>query len=110
MSPHGPTAPSEARAGGRGAGGGLVAGRIVTHGGHLCAHLARSCSSVLTLGCAPCGASGAKKSPRSLFCPGPAEFAHLQCTYLPSRSLSPVLGVAIVAPKSWEVAELINKE
>lgn len=33
VSPHRPKAPSEARAGGRGSGGGEVAGRIVTHGG-----------------------------------------------------------------------------
>lgn len=68
---------------GQGGGGGLVAGRIVTHGGHLCAHLARRCSSVLTLGCAPCGASGAKKSPRSLFCSRARRVRSL-AVYLPT--------------------------
>lgn len=85
----------------------MGAGRIVTHEGHLCAHLARRCSCVLTLGCAPCGASGAKKIPTPAFlCPGPPSSLTWS---VPVWPLSPVLGGAIVALKSWEVEELINE-
>lgn len=101
------------RGAGRGQGGGGGAGRGAdcdSRGG-TCALTWRGDVALFSLWVAPPAGRPGLRNPHARFSvPGPAEFAHLQCTYLLSRSLSPVLGVAIVAPKSWEVAELINKE